>query len=333
MNEESCKFNDAMDITIVIATYNRAGMLRKALKSLLRQETHGNFFYKILVIDDGSTDQTAAVIHDMSHNASGVPITYIYQENAGHCTALNTGVEEARGNWLAFFDDDQFAGPLWLAELYRAAQDQQADCVGGGAVYLDLPESAPLELGPRARQLLNERIPGQKIRDKAIKDYIASGNVLIRRSLFNLVGSFDSSFQRGCDTDFFWRVEQAGFRICYAPHAIIHHVIPKSRLQPSYLRHLCLLQGVSSALIRWRYQGALGLVRSNLWRLSIALGRDLPLIAIATLSHHRPLVLDNLISLWYTLAFMRGSLFFLAPRLFPQKNFMAFFAAVRGGAK
>jgi GT2 family glycosyltransferase len=314
-----------MDITIIMTTYNRARMLRKALESLLRQDTHGQFSYEILVVDDGSTDHTATVVQDVSHTASGVAITYVYQENAGHCNALNTGVEKARGNWLAFFDDDQWAEPLWLAELYRAAQERQADCVGGGAVCLDLPESAPLELGPRARQLLNERTPGQKIRGRAVKDYMASGNVLIRRAVFNRVGSFDPIFQRGCDTDFFWRVEKAGFRLGYVPQARIHHMIPESRLQLAYFRHLCLLQGVATARICWQYHGTLGLVRSNLWRVSIALGRDLPLLAIAVLSRHYPLVLDSLISLGYTLAFMRGSLFFLAPRLFPQKGFLTAF--------
>ena len=52
------------------------------------------------------------------------------------------GVEMARGEWVAFFDDDQWAEPGWLAELYRVAQEKEADCVGG-AVFLDLPESSP----------------------------------------------------------------------------------------------------------------------------------------------------------------------------------------------
>ena len=67
----------------------------------------------------------------------------------------------ARGNWLAFFDDDQWAEPGWLAELYRTAQEQEADCVGG-AVFLDLPESVPLELGTRTRRSMSEKFPGRK---------------------------------------------------------------------------------------------------------------------------------------------------------------------------
>jgi glycosyltransferase involved in cell wall biosynthesis len=323
-NQRKLPAND-VHITIVLPTYNRAPLLRQALASLVQQETGGKFSYDILVIDDGSTDQTAAVLQEVSQTAAGAPVTYLYQKNLGPYVSRNRGIEIARGNWLAFFDDDQWAEPGWLDELYQTAQERQADCVGGGVVCLDLPESAPGKLGPRARLLLNERPPGPKIHDRAVKDYIASGNVLIRRSVFEQAGSFDPIIQRGADTEFFWRIEQAGFRLAYAPQATIHHMIPESRLQSAYLRHLCLLTGVDNARIHWRYRGPLGLMGSNLWRLGVALGRDLPLLIIAAVGLHRPLALDSLLSLCYTTGFMRGSLFFLAPRLFPQKKFLAAF--------
>jgi glycosyltransferase involved in cell wall biosynthesis len=317
---------DIVDITIVVTTFNRAPMLRNALESLVQLDTGGKFSYNILVVDDGSTDQTAAVLQGVSQTAAGAPVTSIYQKNLGPYIARNRGAEMARGNWLAFFDDDQWAEPGWLAELYRTAQEQRADCVGG-AVLLDLPESGPLELGARTRRLMSEKLPGQKIRDSAVKNYIGTGNVLIRRSLFKRVGAFDSNFRRDCDTDFFWRVEKGGFRLAYAPNAAIHHVIPESRLQPSYLRHLCFIRGVASARIRWRYQGSLGLIKSNLWRLGVVLGRDLTALTIAACGRQRPLLLDSLLSFWYSIGFMRGSLFFLGPRIFPQKKFMAAFGS------
>lgn len=313
-----------MHITIVLATYNRAPLLRKALESLVQLETGGKFSYDILVIDDGSTDQTAAVVQEVSNSASGVSIIYVFQKTAGRSSARNTGIERSRGNWLAFFDDDQWAEPGWLAELYSTAQTREADCVGG-AVCLDLPESVLQELGVRTRGLLAEKSLTGKAVGRAVKDNIGSGNVLLRRAVFQRLGGFDTSFRRGEDTDFFWRIEQAGFRLCYAPQAIIHHVISTSRLQPSYWRWLCFEQGVASARIRWQHQGALGLVRSNLWRLGVTLGRDLPLLTIAGIASDRPLFLDSLCSLWYTISFMRSTLFFLAPRSFPQKKFLSSF--------
>jgi GT2 family glycosyltransferase len=312
-----------VDITIVLATYNRAPMLRQALESLVRQETGGKFSYDILVIDDGSRDQTQEVVQEVA-NFSGVAITYVYQKNNGHCAALNTGIKRTRGEWLAFFDDDQWAEPGWLAELYRLAQEREVDCVGG-AILIDLPESALLELGPRTRRLLAERIPGRKVKDAEIKEFIGSGNVLIRRAVFSRVGGFDPLFLRSYDTDIFWRMEKTGFRLGYAPQAIIHHVIPTSRLRPSYWRRLCFEQGVGSARIHYQYQGLLGLLLANFWRFGATLGRDLPLITIAACGRDRPLLLDSFCSLWYTISLIRGSLFFSCPRLFPQKKFIAAF--------
>jgi len=324
---------NVVDITIVVATYNRAPMLRKALASLVQLETGGKFSYDILVIDDGSTDDTAAVVKGFTDSTPGLSMTYVYQENLGQSLALNKGAALAQGNWLAFFDDDQWAEPRWLAELYRVAQEKEADCVGG-AVSLDLPESLPLELGTITRRTLSEKVPRANSRNSSVKENIGSGNALIRRSVFKQVGNFDFVFRCGYDTDLFWRVEKGGFRLACAPDAIIHHVIPESRLQPAYLQRLCCMRGVASARIRWRYQGSLGLIKTNLWRLGVALGRDLTIITIAACGRHRSLLLDSLLSFWYLLAFMRGSLFFLAPRVFPQKKFMAAFSApVPAGAR
>jgi GT2 family glycosyltransferase len=309
-------------ITIVLATYNRSHLLRKALASLMRQETSGQFSFDIMVVDDGSTDLTASVVRNISETASGILITYTYQENMGHCIARNTGAALARGNWLAFFDDDQWAESRWLIELYRTAKEHEADLVGG-TVVLDLPKSASPELGARTRRLLSERLPEQRVPTSAIKDRIGSGNVLIRRAVFRQMGGFDTIFRRGYDTDLFWRVEREGFRLGYAPQAIVHHVISESRFQPSYLRRLCLVRGLASARIYWQYQGMLALAGYNLWRLGVAVGRDLPLLAIVGLAHHRPLLLDSLCSLWYTLGIIRGSLFLMAPRIFSQKKFLA----------
>jgi hypothetical protein len=94
------------------------------------------------------------------------------------------------------------------------------------------------------------------------------------------------------------------------------------------------MRGVAGARIQWRYQGPLGLIKANLWRLGVALGRDLTLITIAACGRHRALLLDSVLSFWYLFGFMRGSLFFLAPRVFPQKKFMAAFgSAVPAGAR
>ncbi len=110
------------DITVVLCTFNRQEMLRIAIESLINLRRGLGFSYDIVVVDDGSTDQTPAVIQSMV-KASSVEIRYIRQNNSGVATARNTGVRHALGNWVAFFDDDQIADRDWLIRLLAAAMN------------------------------------------------------------------------------------------------------------------------------------------------------------------------------------------------------------------
>jgi len=307
-----------VDISSVVVTYNRSEMLRNALETLVNQITGGKFSFEVLVIDDGSTDATAAVVGDFVRN-SITPVIYVYKEHGGEGDARNRGVAEARGDWIAFCDDDQLADPTWLKELYRTAQENRADVVDG-AVYLKLPDPCPLPMGSQSRGVLSEKVyspakhPG--------KVCVAGGNVLVRKSLFRELGGFDLSFRQCVDADFFWRVEQAGAKMCYAPEAVVYHVIPRERLRVSYLREACLSIGVARARIHLKYRGRLRLIGTSFWRMGVALGRDFPLLVLSGIFHDEPLLLDSRCGLWYSIGFVRGSLFLLAPNHFPQNNFM-----------
>ena len=95
-------------VTVVIPCYNAAPFLRATLESVMSQ-THAPF--EVLVIDDGSTDQTAAIA-----GSFGPPLRLISQTNQGESVARNRGIDEAKGDWIAFLDADD----LWLPEQARA---------------------------------------------------------------------------------------------------------------------------------------------------------------------------------------------------------------------
>src|SRR6476661_2567590 len=111
------------DISIVVCTQNRAEMLRGALASLYDLSTNG-FTYEAVVIDSGSKDHTQQVIAKAAVE-SRHPLRCVFEPEKGIVPARNRGLREARGHWIAFFDDDQLADGQWLAELYRGAADKR----------------------------------------------------------------------------------------------------------------------------------------------------------------------------------------------------------------
>ncbi len=295
-----------IDITVIVITYNRAAMLARALESLVRQETEGVFTFEILVVDDGSTDQTAALVQKLARSISQPRLGYVYQDNAGIASARNLGVVQAHGRWLAFFDDDQLASPRWLVELYRQAQEHGLQCVGG-PVILKLPKLSAFAPGPKTRGILGEKLMGGPGR-RSLKNVLGSGNLLVHRFLVNKVGGFDPVLQKSSDTDFFWKIDKTGATMGVAPHAIIYHVIPESRLQLSYLKRICFRTGLASADIQLKYEGPCKVALSSLLRVGIAYVRDIPLIMFYTFKHNRPLRLDYRTSLWFTYGFLQSYL-------------------------
>ncbi|MBM4286587.1 MAG: glycosyltransferase family 2 protein [Deltaproteobacteria bacterium] len=267
---------DNPDITVVVLTYNRAGMLRQALATLVNQVTDDQFSFEILVVDDGSTDNTTAVVREVSESAGALLVRYLYKDHGGEGDSRNKGVAAALGQWVVFCDDDQLADPRWLAELYQIARETGARCVDG-AVYLKLPQRSSFELTPKVRRIFGEKTP-QGYGPYSTRDTVGAGNILIHKSLFNHVGGFDPTFRQGVDTDFFWRVEKQGIKIRFAPQARIHHIIPHLRLNFPYLRESCLRQGFAYARLLLKYEGPGRLALAGSWRMAVALGRDLPLM-------------------------------------------------------
>ncbi len=228
---------ERIDVTIVLCTYNRADRLRVALLSLTALQIPDGVTAEVLVVDNASTDHTADVVNEV---AIGSPIFVrgICEDKQGVVHARNCGVANARGEWIAFFDDDQLADPHWLAELLRAASEQKVRCVGG-FVMLQLPDGESRNLSPVCRILLGETV-GRKSAQKYDHRFTpGTGNLMVHRTAFEEVGTFNPEFhERGEDTDFFLRMLHAGMSGWFTPAAIVHHVIPPERLSDEFLLRL-----------------------------------------------------------------------------------------------
>ena len=133
------------DISIVVCTQNRSALLRGALKSLCDLETDGPFDY------ESSLWTTPRPMGRRRRSRpwqpeSPDPIRGVREPERGIVPARNRGIREARGQWIAFFDDDQIADPHWLLELFNGGQRAEQCRVVGGSVHLALPDDCKRRL-------------------------------------------------------------------------------------------------------------------------------------------------------------------------------------------
>jgi glycosyltransferase involved in cell wall biosynthesis len=235
-----------LDVSIVVCTYNRADMLRDALRSLARLRLPAGIAAEVLVVDNASKDHTPQVVDEVAAE-SAIPVRVVRESQQGVVHARNRGVADSRGEWIAFFDDDQLADPDWIAELLDAAKQKQVRCIGG-YVALKLPDGCDRKLAPFCRVLLGETVGRNSPRAYNHRVTPGTGNVIVHRSVFDEVGLFDPAYhQRGEDTDLFQRMLSAGIRGWFNPRAIVQHVTPAERMTDVYLLRLCRLMAEGMA--------------------------------------------------------------------------------------
>lgn len=309
------------DITVVVCTYNRAETLRNALRSLTLQETGNEFSYEIVVIDNGSTDSTRAVVAEIAAS-SRVTVRYVREEAEGYSQALNRGVREARGGWLAFFDDDQLAEPNWLEELLSAASVTKAKLVGGG-IRVQLPPGEPRVLGPTCRGLLGEHTYDGTARVCLGKRIPSGGNMMIAREVFNSIGLFDASMAiGGCDCDFVNRARASGITVATSPAALVHHVIPPHRVTSSYLRWTSMRHGCVLAYVDCKNGGRARMLCRFIARIGQAAFVNLPIFVFSVLTRNATQSLDRKCLLWRALGYACATAPLAVPGLFSEAHFL-----------
>ena len=234
-------------ITVAIATCNRADILKRSLTCLIDQNFEQAGGYEVLTIDNGSTDRTEEIVRTFEQaNGKAVQVRYVREEQKGLPFVRNMAVRESRGEWLAFFDDDQLTDPNWLETLYQTAISQDARFVGG-ARDLQIEVKDPLPLAKESRKLLGET-SHQEAQPYHAKFLPSTGNVLIHKSIFDEVGMFDSDvLDGGEDSDFFSRVVSKGIKGVYNPKALVHHLITANRLEADYMKWIAYRHGIHVA--------------------------------------------------------------------------------------
>ncbi len=229
-----------MKVTVILCTYNRCQILMKALESVAVSVMPESVEWEVLVVDNNSNDQTREVVQQIcrKHPAH---FRYLYEPKPGKSNALNSGIRVARGDVLAFIDDDVIVDSLWLQNLTAPFNDSKWAGVGGRILPewdCHPPPWIPLNerggLGPLVLfDLGTEAAP--------LTEPPFGTNMAFRRTIFEKykgfradLGPHPGSEIRGEDTEFGRRLLQAGEQFWYEPLAVVHHRVPRNRLRQKY---------------------------------------------------------------------------------------------------
>lgn len=169
-----------MDVSVIVPVYNVEKYVARCLESLVNQKCDCN--YEIIIINDGTKDNSMDIVNDY---AARYDFIHVYtQENSGVSVARNTGLANARGEYIAFVDSDDFVSPFYISEMYTLAVKNNADIVQ--CRYCNYFEKSDRSINV----LLSHRngvIGGKKAFEKLISDVSVRNyawNKLYRRSLF-----------------------------------------------------------------------------------------------------------------------------------------------------
>jgi lipopolysaccharide/colanic/teichoic acid biosynthesis glycosyltransferase/glycosyltransferase involved in cell wall biosynthesis len=204
-------------ISVIVPAKDASQTLGECLQALLHQEgLQFDHDYEVIVVDDGSTDDTAEIAHEHA-------VRVIRQTNLGPAAARNSGARIARGTWLAFTDADCAPSPTWLRNLTHPLHNPEV--VGVKGVY----RTRQTTLVARFVQLEYE-YKYARMRNQAVIDFIDTYSAAYRKKVFLLNGGFDESFRVPSveDQEFSFRLARKGYRMVFEPSAVVFHYHDRS---------------------------------------------------------------------------------------------------------
>jgi GT2 family glycosyltransferase len=246
------------DLTVLICTWNRAGLLDETLASLAAAEVPHGLRWEVVVVDNNSTDDTRQVVERRSRDFPAA-LRYLFEPRQGKSWAMNTGLESSDFPIVAFADDDIRVSPQWLASIGAGFRDDPDIAYLGGPVDPIWEAPCPPWFAQTGKVLwgtlaILDYGPEPFVFEERRKIPLGA-NFAIRRSMCDRIGGFDPTLGRNSETvllgqelpEFFARARAAGLRGRYIPETSVQHHVPARRLTPDYARRWWYGKGVSRA--------------------------------------------------------------------------------------
>ena len=247
-----------MDISVAICTYNGASRIPEVLDHLKAQVGMTERTWEVLVIDNNSKDETAKVVKQYQGAwIDGVPLRYIFEGQQGKSNAIKKAIEEARGDWVAFLDDDNLPDPQWVTNAVAFAENHPRAGAFGGQVHGLFDVEPPKTFGlVKSLFAINERVETYCYNTGGRLEFGAPGAGLVVRRRAWLEAVPPSGLQRkgptgdhrgtlGEEFELQWRLHQQGWEIWHNASMKMQHKIPVSRFTSEYLEKFFRAIGLS----------------------------------------------------------------------------------------
>ena len=221
-------------VSVIVPVYNGERYLDAALQSIFRQDYRP---FEVIVVDDGSTDRSA-------HIARACPeIRYMYQCNQGVASARNAGIAAARGDFIAFLDQDDF----WATNKLTVQIDFLLDHPDVGYVLsrqrLFLEPGVPPPPWFRKNLLLEDQTG------------YCPGTLLVRRIVFERIGLFDPGYKHSSDADWFARAKDGGIPMRVLPQVLLYtRIHGRNSSAETQILHGELLKALKASIDRRQQQ-------------------------------------------------------------------------------
>ncbi len=211
-------------VSAIIITYNRANFLKKSIESILNQTYHD---FEILIVDDCSPDHTREIVEGFNDKRIKY---FIHENNKGEGGSRNTGLQHARGKYIAFLDDDD----EWLEnKLQRQVSlletaSHEIGVVYTGLIRIDGKTDEIIDtnqIQKASGHILSNLIQG--------KNFVTPSTVMIKKECFESVGIFDEKLPTGFDYDMWIRIAKH-YQFQYLNEPLVKYRIHSSQLSGNY---------------------------------------------------------------------------------------------------
>jgi glycosyltransferase involved in cell wall biosynthesis len=230
-------------ISVVLCTRNRAASFRRTLESLFCPNNLATSDWELLAVES-SSDQTIEICREFQERFPK-HFRFVTEKKIGKSHALNTAIAEARGDILAFTDDDVLFSPAYIEGIRNVFADPTVDAVQG-RVLLDCEGGWPSWLDDAYAGMADFRDCGDAVID--LDGTLFGVNMVVRAEVFRKVGGFSPELGPGGigvweDTEISLRMRKINCRLLYAPEVLVRHQWARGRLTKSFLRKRLFGQG------------------------------------------------------------------------------------------